>query len=160
MINLFLLAALATFDGGAVRYDCQAEKQLLMQSNSGDWSFSAQTVDRDQREMFSWTFDAVRGEDGSLTVVHEPGILDALGVGGEYEAVDIAPGQFAFSTRKESNCLLTELGCGALVEISDIGQKRASFTITPMGSIKMQDGSREILQMVMLGTCQKSEAKS
>ena len=159
MIALSLLLSVAALVDPPVQYDCQAEKQLVLQSDQGDWNYSAGDVDPQQREVFRWTFVAAKSTDGAITVTHDPGILDALGLGGTYKARVIAPGQFAFATEKAQNCLFTELACGALVEISDIDEDSASFSLVPMGSVKMQDGSREILQFVMLGTCQKLEVE-
>lgn len=158
MIATLLALTLATASETAVEYDCQTEKQLLMRSDKGKWSNSAIDVARQDRETFRYKFVVTNGSDGRRTVIHNPGILDAIGLGGTYTASDIAQGQFAFATQKASNCLFTELACGALVEISDIDDSRASFSITPMGSVKMENGRREIMQMVMLGTCRKSKS--
>ncbi|MXO90344.1 hypothetical protein [Pontixanthobacter aquaemixtae] len=159
MSLLAILAALATTSGHSTTYDCQAEKQLVLMSDKGEWNYSASDVDKDSRDTFRWTFVATRAANGAITVSHDPGILDAVGVGGDYPAMSLAPGQFAFSTNKSENCLFTELGCGALVEISDIDKRKASFSLTPMGSVIMEDERREILQLIMLGTCKKSESK-
>jgi hypothetical protein len=158
MIGTLLALTLATVSETAVEYDCQTEKQLLMRSDKGKWAYSAIDVARQDRETFRYKFSVINDTDGRRSVTHKPGILDAIGLGGTYEATNIAQGQFAFATQKASNCLFTELACGALVEISDIDDKRASFSVTPMGSVKMEDGRREIMQMVMLGTCKKSKS--
>ena len=160
MIGAALILASVLAGSAPVEYDCVAEKQILLMSDEGKWSYNAGDVARDQRDVFKWKFIVRPGdEEGSLTVSHDPGIMDAVGVGGEYDAIPLAPGQFAFSTSKEGNCLFTELGCGAMVEISDINAKKASFSLVPMGSVKQQDDTREIFQMVMLGTCKKAEVK-
>jgi len=153
-----LLLSLAAVSDAPVSYDCQAEKQIVVQSKKGDWNYSAGDVSKDSRETFRYAFDVVETAEGSLSVTHAPGIVDALGLGGTYEVTKIAPGQFAFATRKASNCLFTELACGALVEISDIDEKKASFSLVPMGSVKTQGDNREILQLIMLGTCKKSRS--
>ena len=159
MKSLAILLGLALSSGNPVSYDCQAEQQILVMSDKGDWSYSGDAVDRESRETFRWMFVVSRGPDGTTSVSHAPSIIDALGVGGTYTATEIAPGQFAFATTKDENCLMTELGCGALVEISDIDDRNASFSISPMGSVKMEDGRREIMQLIMVGTCKKSELK-
>ena len=141
----------------ATSYDCVAEQQVALVSEGDNWSSNSQRVSRDQSETFSWTFVVTRDEDGAIRVEHDPGILDALGLGGQYDAFSIAEGQFAFSTFKGRNCMLTELACGTLVEISDINDREAIFSITPTGSIRQNDGSREVFQLIMLGTCSKTE---
>lgn len=157
MKTLAVLLALAVSNGQAVSYDCQAEKQLILMSDNGEWSYNAGDVEKSQRDTFRWKFLVSQGDGDTLIVSHDPGILDAIGLGGTYPVTAIAPGQFAFSTTKESNCLFTEFSCGALVEISDIDDRKASFSLVPMGSLIKEDESREIFQMVMLGTCKKIE---
>ncbi|NMW31503.1 hypothetical protein HKD42_05475 [Altererythrobacter sp. RZ02] len=157
MIGFPVLAVAASLAGAGIEYDCTAEKRVLLMSDESDWSYSADKVTREEQETFRWTFVTSRSEDGSLLVSHDPGILDALGLGGQYLATEIAPRQFAFATRKDSNCLFTEEACGALVQISDFSEKKASFSIVPMGSVLKENGDRENFQMVMLGTCKKSK---
>lgn len=157
MKTLAVLLAIAVPNGQAVSYDCQAEKQLILMSDNGQWSYNAGDVEKSQRETFQWNFLVSQSENDTLTVSHDPGILDAIGLGGTYPATAIAPGQFAFATTKESNCLFTELSCGGLVEISEIDDQKASFSLVPMGSVANEDGTREIFQLVLLGTCKKTE---
>lgn len=156
---LALVASGAASGEPSVAYDCQAEKQILLMTDNGEWSYSANDIDRANKDTFRWTFVTSNQADGSMSVAHDPGVLDMIGLGGTYDATVIAPGQFAFATKKDQNCLFTELACGALVEISDIDDRKASFSLVPMGSTKTDDDRREIFQLVMLGTCKKSAVK-
>ena len=157
-LSLAALAAVfpVSVHAQTVEYDCQAEKQLVLMSDNSKWNYNASDIDKDNRAVFRWKFVLERQGEQS-TISHETGILDAVGVAGSYEPVWIAPGQFAFATSKGQNCLFTEQACGALIEISDTSDTKASFSLVPMGSVKKEDGSREIFQIVMLGNCKRSE---
>lgn len=157
MIGLPTILAFAMAAPVSVEYDCQADKQIVLMSKGTKWNYNSGDVDTANREVFSWKFVTQKSENAPLTVSHNPGILDAVGVGGTYETIQIAPGQFAFATKKDRNCLFTELACGALVEISDINKSKAIFSLVPVGSVEQEDGSRDILQMVMLGSCKRTE---
>lgn len=141
----------------ATSYDCTAERQLAVTTRGDEWRTNSQPVGRAERETFSWTFLLMETDDGTQRISHEAGILDAMGLAGEHEVIQLAEGQFAFTTTKERNCLFTEQSCAALVEISDIDDETAMFSITPAGSVRQSDGTREIFQMIMLGSCTKTE---
>ena len=150
-----LLAILAAVTG-TVQYDCAAEQQVGLISKGKSWSSSADKLDRESRDSFKWRFLVTSYDDGSRKAKHEAGVLDALGVAGEYDVVPLAEGQIAFTTRKDRNCIYTEQGCAALVEISDIDAGNAVFSLTPAGSLNDQ-GRRGVMQIIMLGTCKRQE---
>lgn len=140
--------------GTVVEYDCVAEKQSVVMSDGTEWLQNSSEVDEASRETFSYTFVATTALDGTINVSHNPA-LDIVGLKGEYTAVPLAPGQFAFSSYKPENCLFTELACTSLIEISDVNEDSAVFTLTTAGSVRNEDGTRSVLQMMFLGTCKK-----
>ena len=152
-----LFAIVLAAAAGAIQYDCTAEQQVGVTSSGNSWSVNQSEVDSGQREIFSWTFIVKPQADGSRTVSHQAGVMDALGLAGEYPLVPLADGQFAFSSTKARNCIFTEEACSALVEISDVDNRNSIFTLTPTGSVRREDGTREIMQIVFMGRCKRKE---
>jgi hypothetical protein len=148
MIGLLVMAAAA-----ATSFTCQIERQIVVNRAPGkDWGVGADALaDKDQS---NFRFILVRKGEQNVEIKADP---DIMNIAGKTVGLPIAPGQFAFAIPQQG-CTFTEQACLALVELSEMGDGKASVTVTVAGSSKT-DGreTRNHFQLMFLGSCTAGE---
>ena len=109
-----------------------------------------------ENETIFWQFSLQRGADNVVRVFTKQDIAQ---LSGEWQSVDIAPGQYVFATvAGKDGCTFTEQLCAAMVEVSDDGDGQAAVSVMIPASSKIEGTERrEHFQLIAVGTCLRAE---
>lgn len=150
MVGFVSIALVAASLAGS--YDCTPAHQVVISEN-GAASSEVQFPEAD-REAWRFGLRVPRGDAPSVSISWP---ADPIQIAGDHPSLAVAPGQVAFAAIHPGPCMFTERACISLVELSAREDGNVAFSILPAGSSRNEDGTRSLLHVAFVGTCQRRD---
>ena len=142
------------------RYDCAMDHQVVISSKGAEWAMGSNPIADKDLAIWRPTLELTKVSlgDAIQDEVRVTWNEDIAQIRGSHHFQWLAPGQFAFSSERQSACTFTEKGCVSMVEVSDVDERTALISITPAGSAHdSKAGTRSFLHLISLGKCTRTK---
>lgn len=150
-VSILLAAVLLA---GPVTYDCTLDPPRALGGAPGEERSTA--IEIPDAGPLRFEIDLVdRRRDGLEAIVHWPG--DPFQVAGRTAALPTGEGAVTFLAMSPGPCLFTESACATLVNLVDETPQRANVVLTPSALVRDEAGVRRPFQILLSGTCTRSE---
>ena len=135
-------------------YDCTLDPPRALGGPAGEERSSA--VELPDLGPLRFQMDLVdRRRDGLEANIRWPG--DPLSIAGRTAAISTGEGAVAVVALSAGPCLFTEGACATLINLIDETSQRARVVLTPSAYARDEAGVRRPLNILLSGTCTRSE---
>ena len=154
-MSLSASLAAAAFLAGSVGYECMLDAPRALGGAPGEERSSA--IGIPDAGPLRFRVNLSRTGSGDLEAdVRWPG--DPFAISGRTAALQTGEGAVAFIAMSAGPCLFTEAACLTLVNLVDETPQRANVVLTPSALVRDEAGVRRPLNILLSGTCTRSES--
>ena len=154
-MSLAATLAAAALLAGLVSYDCTLDPPRALVGAPGEERASA--IGIPDAGPLRFRIDLSERRDGSMEAdVRWP--RDPFAIAGRSAALRTGEGAAAFIAMSAGPCLFTETACLTLVNLVDETRERANVVLTPSALSRDEAGVRRPLNILLSGTCTRSES--